>query len=343
VILPIAALELDDIIFNLQRFGGVSTYWREVTSRLPSLVHGVVVHTTGSKYGRFSSPKSNAKIFHSSYFRVARGKNTRNVITVHDLIYEKGMQTGMGAVVNSFERKRAVLRADAIICISESTKNDLLEYYGRSIYSKNIDVIYHGNSLTRKVDFSEIDQNRVNAVSKTSFKDYFLFVGGRSGYKNFEVALQAFCEGKFSRQGLQLVCTGTQFSKYESSIIRQLNIEKFVIACGTVSSEEMIGLYKNAIALIYPSSYEGFGLPPLEAMASGCPVIYANSSSLPEVVGDAGVMCEPLSVDQLIDSMSYILDKSIRQTYIVKGLQRSSLFSWDESARKHASFYRQLF
>ena len=126
-------LELDDIIFNIQKFGGASTYWRELTSRLSEFVPGEIVHSTGKKMMRFYSPRSSAKVFHSSHFRISSSRSVTNVTTIHDLIYEKGFGGGRGKFLNLYERRKSVEMADAIICISESTRQDLYKYYAIKI------------------------------------------------------------------------------------------------------------------------------------------------------------------------------------------------------------------
>ncbi|MFM0204984.1 glycosyltransferase family 1 protein [Paraburkholderia fungorum] len=334
---PRELIDFDNIIFNIQRFGGASTYWRELTTRVSGSLPGQVSFSTGSVRSRLLRPKSSARVFHSSHFRITRSKQTKNVVTIHDLIYEKRLTGGIGAAVNLFERHRAVANADAIICISESTKRDLLEHYGRHATGKPIFVIHHGcDNFSREGAADALGQRSVGRSERSA---YFIYVGGRTGYKNFDVALGAFASGGFSADGIELICTGSPFSAPELAKIQGLGIEKSVKAIGTVAPVELGRLYCGALALLYPSSYEGFGLPPLEAMASGCPVICSASSSLPEVVGDAGLLAEAGSVDSFEDAMKRFTDSSVRANYIERGYARAAMFTWDVSANKHMYVY----
>lgn len=337
-------LELDNIIRNVQKFGGATTYWNELTARLPELLPGEIVHTTGSRYARLFSPKSRAKVFHSSHFRVSSSRGVKNVTTIHDLIYEKGLGGGRGKLLNLYERKKSVARADAIICISESTRRDLYECYGRVIGSKPVHVIHHGCTRlpARVPNAGSLLQSDRDSRLGLANGDFFMFVGGRAGYKNFDLLLQAFATGGFGKQGLRIVCTGADFSNAERERLAHLGLSDFVVSTGFTDPGTLGELYSVARALIYPSAYEGFGLPPLEAMSVGCPVICADSSSLPEVVGDSGILIDPKSAEHLADAMGRILDDQTRSFYSRAGLTRANQFDWRRSAQEHAKVYESL-
>lgn len=337
-------LELDDIIFNIQKFGGASTYWRELTSRLSDFVPGKIMRSTGGKMMRLYSPRSSAKIFHSSHFRVSSNRAVKNVTTIHDLIYEKGLGGGRGRVVNLYERRKSVEKADAIICISESTRRDLYEYYGKLVDSTPVHVVYHGCSkLPAKStwNISIFDRPEYSGLNLSS-GNFFIYVGGRSGYKNFELLLNAFVIGDFARQGYIIVCTGAGFSDDERRKIEILKLSKSVFSVGFVDAVVLGELYSVSRALVYPSKYEGFGLPPLEAMASGCPVICANASSLPEVVKDGGILIDPISAEQLAHAMNSVLFNDVRAHFSRAGIARAQEFDWNETARQHAMVYKSL-
>lgn len=337
-------LELDDIINNIQKFGGASTYWQELTSRLPEFVLGSILHSTSSKFMRLYSPRSSAKVFHSSHFRVSSSRSVKNVTTIHDLIYEKGLSGGRGKFINLYERKKSVMHADAIICISESTRRDFYEAYGDVIGSKPVHVIYHGCT---RLPVRAVGQNSAfctEAYSNLSLAagQFFLYVGGRSGYKNFDLLMNAFVAGNFSKQGFRLICTGAHFSDYERDLIRQLKLSESVFSIGFVDTTTLGELYEVSRALVYPSSYEGFGLPPLEAMAAGCPVICSRSSSLPEVVGEGGILVDPRSAEELAAAMNSVLLDDVRSHFVQAGIARSKQFDWRETAREHAKVYESL-
>jgi len=337
-------IELDDIIYNIQKFGGASTYWQELTAQLNELLPGSIVHNTAKKYMRLYSPRSAAKIFHSSHFRVSSSRDVKNVITIHDLIYEKGLAGGRGRFINLYERKKAVLHADAIICISESTRRDFHEYYGTLVGSKPVHVIHHGctklpTGLAGQIPFFNRPEYANLSLSTGQF---FVFVGGRAGYKNFELLLKSFVVGNFALQGFRIVCTGAGFNDYERALIASLKLSESVVSIGFVDATTLGELYSVARALVYPSAYEGFGLPALEAMATGCPVICADSSSLPEVVGKSGILIDPHSTEQLADAMSSVLVDETRFHFSQAGIERAKLFDWRESARAHANVYESL-
>ena len=337
-------IDLDDIIYSIQSFGGATTYWRELTSRLHMFIPGDINHISANKFERLISPSSSAKIFHSSHFRISSSSKVKNVTTIHDLIYEKGLGGGIAKFVNLFERRRSVLHADAIICISESTRRDLLEYYGKYLYSKPIYVVHHGCSNLITESLEKFDLFKKSQFSGCDFVNgnFFVFVGGRSGYKNFDVLVKAFASGMFAKQGLKIVCTGASFSRQELELIDGLNLSDFIISAGFLSPGALGALYGVARALVYPSTYEGFGLPPLEAMSLGCPVICSNSSSLPEVVGDSGILVEPNSIEHLVMAMNSVLLDDVRLRYSSLGIERAGKFDWATSARLHASVYASL-
>ena len=148
--------------------------------------------------------------------------------------------------------------------------------------------------------------------------------------------------GNFKSKGYKIFCTGQKFSDKEMVLIQSLNLTDDVTALGKLESPELREVYAHAVALVYPSLYEGFGLPPLEAMASGCPVICFATSSLPEVVGDAGLLVDKSRPDELVDAMKTVLDESTRHSLIYKGLENVKKFSWDKSAEMHGELYRSL-
>ena len=327
---------LDDIIYNLQKFGGASTCWRELTTRLDVIYGNAIYHTSGTKYTRLKSPNLPSRIFHSSYFRISSYKNAVNVVTVHDLIYERKLIAGIGSYINLHERKRAINNADILVCISNSTKSDLINFYGKMVDSKPIHVIHHGVNFSKDFIFSPIKSDSIN------FHPYFLFVGGRCNYKGFNLLLDAYLNSGLSNMGVKVICTGAPFSLSELELITSLGISHSILYAGNMKLQELNYLYKNAIALVYPSTYEGFGLPPLEAMSLGCPVICANSSSLPEVVGNAGLYIEPSSIDDLMDSMMLILNDDLRTKLVDLGYKQASKFSWDIASSKYSSIYNSL-
>lgn len=255
--------------------------------------------------------------------------------TVHDLTYELGMLGGgIKAKLNILERKKSYFDADAIICISENTKKDLLEIYPALINRCPIYTIHHGFVAP---DFkNQILPPQLDGV------DYLLYVGGRNGYKNFELALRGFIDSGVWRDGVKLVCTGSDFNEQELELLRQLGISNSIISVGLVTQAVLFRLYSNAHCLLYTSKYEGFGLPLIEAMSVGCPVIGAAASCIPEIVGNAGFLVNANSSEQVAQAILSLQERVIRDEIIQIGFARSSEFSWDISASKHMDVYASL-
>ncbi len=332
-------ITFDDIIYNLQKSGGASVYWQEMTSRIEKLIStNAIDKITGHTFGRMIPQYVKTSIFHSSHFRFAWNKNAKNVSTVYDMTYELGMVKSKGAFLNILERKISYFTADALICISENTKKDLLEIYPTLLNRCPIHVVHLGCSLS--------DYGTVSAVTASEPRihqgAYVLYVGGRNNYKNFDAALLGFQLSGLQQHGFTFLCTGSAFSDEEQANIRSLGLEDAVRVICNVSTSQMIQLYQSAFCMVYPSKYEGFGLPPIEAMHFGCPVIAANRSSIPEVVGQAAWLIDPDEPHEIATALIGLTDASLRHDFIQKGLHQATLFSWDITANKHLDIYKSL-
>jgi len=326
-------VEFDDLIYSLQKSGGASVYWREITSRISRLNDVVVTKSIYNKRRRGIPVISSSDVFHSSHFRFSIFSKAKNVTTAHDLIYEKGLIVdGLGARLNLYERKLSFFTADAIICISENTRKDLLQIYPALKGRCPLYVVQHGMNV-----------NLPNVISENVINNpYLLYVGGRDGYKNFTGALEGYLLSGLWRHGVKLICTGEKFKESELKLFKSKGVEKMVVCEEHVNSKRLYELYRNAYCLLYTSSYEGFGLPPIEAMSAGCPVIASNISSIPEVVGDAGILINPFSHDDISKAILLLESDEIRNDLINKGVGRSQLFSWDKSAESHYKVYKEI-
>lgn len=223
-----------------------------------------------------------------------------------------------------------ILNSDAIICISQSTRIDLLSYY--NVPEDRIRVIYLGNSLKFEVTSPRLIDG-----------PYILYVGHRSGYKNFKLLLTAYANAHSVRNNFKLVCfAGGKFNTQEQELLRSLDLGNNIVAyAGT--DEMLANLYKYAAALVYPSLYEGFGLPPLEAMHYGCPVLASKTSSISEVVGQAGLYFNPTSADDLIFHLDKLLhDDILRNELTKRGHKQELQFSWDVCAKETLMLYHQI-
>lgn len=327
-------LALDDIIYRLQSFGGASDFWRSLSTELRRLPDLEVTHVAGHAATRLLPVLSSAEVLHSSHFRVPVRPSQKCVTTVHDLTYERRLVDGRGAPINRWQRRVAVEHADAIVCISEHTRADLLDYYGAAVSDDtSISVIHHGRTY----------DGPTGAPIPTEFEQflpYVLHVGNRSGYKNFRVLLEAFVDSALPDTGVSLVCTGALFDADERALIHELGAEPHIHALGKVTRSALGQLYENALGLAYPSAYEGFGLPPLDAMSLGCPVISTDNTSVPEIVGDAAVLVNPEDRDGFRGGLELLLDPVERQRLASAGLRRASTFDWSTAAAAYADLYR---
>jgi len=335
--LPIS-IEFDDLVFQLQRFGGISEYWRELTTRIDAMSEFAVCHRSGTRWARMSRPRSPSRVFHSSYYRTARGLKVSNVSTVHDLAYELGwVGSGLKARLHRLEHRRAYFSSDALVCISENTRKDLLTVYPALAERCRIAVVPHGIP-----PLPDPAPPRLAPGQVFGDRRYVLFVGQRGSYKNFVGALSGFAESGLQHQGFVLACTGAALSEDEQVTIAKLDLRGKVLSLGQVSRAELSYLYQHAHCLVYPSRFEGFGLPILEAMTSGCPVVAADNSAIPEVAGGAAWLVEGTDAAAIGKALVGLCEAQARSRYIARGHARAAQFSWQRSADGHAAIYRQL-
>jgi len=259
------------------------------------------------------------------------------VSTVHDMIHER-FSNWFSQNDDTARRKRAtVSRASHVICISENTRRDLIELY--AVDPNKVSVVYLGYEMLD----AGVDSGGVSlALSK--FAPYILYVGDRGGYKNCEALLRAYAGSAWLRENFRVVCFGGGlFRADELELIRELSIKPGRIEQVSGGDDVLAGYYRNAAAFVYPSLYEGFGIPPLEAMALGCPVICSNTSSIPEVVGDAGESFDPGQVESIRASIENVLQSSERRAELIrKGSRKCAEYSWDRCASETLKIYRGL-
>jgi glycosyltransferase involved in cell wall biosynthesis len=230
--------------------------------------------------------------------------------------------------------------ADRIIAISKATKEDLLRIY--EIPETKIEVIYCGlDEIFRPIT----DTNLLEEIKKKYRlpEKFILCVGGNHYRKNIPILLKAFSKLKKFNVDQKLVVLRTQLTSFLFQLLKKLNIEKDVTFMEWIPRKHLPSIYSLASISVYPSLYEGFGLPPLESMACGTPVVASNVSSIPEVVGDAGILVNPFSPDEFAQAMYNLLtDKNLYLKFKNKGLERAKNFTWDESARKTLRIWESL-
>lgn len=253
------------------------------------------------------------------------------VITVYDMIHEI-LSENFPQNVTTVHKKKVVEKASRIITISESTKIDLHKIFG--VPEKKITVVHLATSI-HKVNTTGIEV----AVPEK----FLLFTGQRDNHKNFERLLKAYKKVTEKDSEVYLVCTANKFTKNELELIRKLKITDKVIHIFS-NSQTLKILYGKAIAFVFPSLYEGFGLPVLEAFACGCPAVLSNTSSLPEVGKDAAVYFDPYSEDSIEDAISTVLrDYELQIKLKNAGFKRVNDFSWEETTRKTIEVYNDIF
>jgi glycosyltransferase involved in cell wall biosynthesis len=249
--------------------------------------------------------------------------------TCHDMILERHADHAPGSA-DAIRRKREALeRASGIICISEHTRSDLLDRY--PYLESRVSVVHHG------VDRIEAPPSMTQPLPA----DYLLFVGVRSGYKNFANAVRAMGASPLVRDNFHLVCFGGgPLSAAEHQLFVDANLPADrVIQCS--GDERLLAFaYKNAVALIYSSIYEGFGMPLTEAMMQGCPVLCSGASCFPEICADAAQYFDPTSVESIRQAMEELLDDTARRATLVRlGYQRVAKFTWQACAAGTAVAY----
>ena len=347
-------LVFDDVIFSLQSHGGISRFWREVTGGFDHNGRlGVgsmpVVRTVSPfnlsisnvqaklfRYINYNRTFMNRPhIFHSSYSRVNCHKDAVNIVTFHDFIYEKFSDDGIGKRLHIWQKKRALGRADCIVCISENTKKDLLELYPES-KSKRIEII--GNGVSDR--FCENDTPHIKKAPCAQVQGkFFLYVGHRGKCKNFEAVLTA-CQ--ILGSDFSCIVVGTEFSAEEKRLIDAAGLGQKIINVGRVSDQELLHLYSIAYFFFFPSFYEGFGIPPLEAMKTGCPVVCSNSSSLPEVVENAAILFDPYDKRSMSQALKKITSEIARDKLIERGKRVSYKKTWSSVRKNYAELYYEM-
>jgi glycosyltransferase involved in cell wall biosynthesis len=278
----------------------------------------------------------NPDIVHETYYsrKDIVPKNCKTVITVHDMIHEKFNHL-MPKRNRGFSQIKAaaIKRADRIICVSENTRNDLLNIL--DINPDKVSTIYQGYDL----------QNSLTVAQSPLFTyPYILYVGERTAYKNFQRLIQGYASSKVIRDNFYLVCCGSRpFASSEIAMIKKLELDKSKIIYVSGNDATLANIYTHASAFVYPSLYEGFGIPPLEAMSFDCPVVCSNSSSIPEVVADAGEYFDPYEIDSITAALERVLFSETRaKELILKGKERIKFFSWEDCAKKTSIIYRSL-
>lgn len=361
---------LDHQTFTNQTYGGISRYFYELFKRFGNTTDSAETSLLLSNNSYLNSsnhsglynffPNTNFKgkqslqslinqtisisklksgafdIFHPTYYNpyflnYLKGKPF--VVTFFDMIHEK-FETKYPELKNDPQifnyKKQLALKATKVIAISESTKNDIIDIY--DIPDDNIEVIYLGSSLIFK---EEKMQPLVDNI-------YILFVGNRGLYKNFNYYLQSIAE-LLKKENILFVCAGGgAFTKSEFEMIAQLGLQKLV-KFFPLNDEVLVNLYSNALLFVFPSLYEGFGIPVLEAFSCNCPCLLSDSGSLKEVGGKAALYFNATSYEDINLKLQFLLNsKAERDNLCALGKERLSIFSWDNTFADTLKVYQSI-
>lgn len=364
-------IAFDHQIFCSQSYGGISRYFARLAEQLAATRHEVRIFAPlhQNRYARELPagivkgcglpgypPRSTflfvpmnrvlarrgiarwaPDIVHETYYssRASGPAKSPTIVTVYDMIHERFRENFLPGDRTSEIKKAAVDRADHVICISQSTRRDLIELF--EVPEEKVSYVHLGFER-----FPPPDGLRTRGPSPG--RPYLLFVGGRFGYKNFALFLRSVAASQNLMRDFDIVAFGGGgFSSAHRALIRKLGFRDSQIR-RVGGGDSILGLcYREARAFVYPSLYEGFGLPPLEAMAHDCPVISSNTSSMPEVIGDAGEYFDPNSIEDMgraIASVVYSDDRVLQLK--ARGRERLKHFSWRRCGEETLAIYEAL-
>jgi len=289
--------------------------------------------------------KWNLDFMHYPNFDIPLIRSYPSVVTVHDLIYYLYPDQCPSRVAHYYARfmlQYATKHAQVLITDSEYSKQDLIKYF--HIPAEKIHVILP--AADGKCCSNLPEQTQTNIKEKYGIiRPYILYVGKHHPYKNINTLLHAYNTHREIYEEFQLVIAGKRDNRRENlyATAKAMDSGKHIVFTDFVPEEELFELYRQARLFVFPSLYEGFGLPPLEAMACGVPVITSNTSSLPEAVGDAAIQADPLNVHELADAIRTVLtDPELWNTLKQKGIKRARQFSWETAARQLLRIYERL-
>lgn len=366
-------IAFDHQIFSAQPWGGISRYFVRLAQELDAagedvsvmahfhknhhlieasdaLVDGRSViawhHRLGKLAQGFNNPLLSRSlrrwppdIFHETYYKGHKRDSLKApvVVTVYDMIHEIMPEVFRQGDQTPTRKRNAVRQADHVICISEHTRQDLLRFV--DIDPAKTSVVHLGVDLPAKSNWypsvSSIDANKRPMV---------LYVGQRGGYKNFSLLLRALAQSSTLHHEVDIVCFGGgALTAQELSMANELGFRPDQLKHDAGDDQKLNRLYQQAHVFVHTSLYEGFGLPPLEAMAQGCPVVSSNASCMPEVLGEAAHFFDPESIEQLRDALEAVAESAERRKALTKaGYEHCETLSWARCAQNTLQVYESV-
>ena len=354
-------------IFYLQKTGGISRYItclvselikKKIDLKIISLIHKNIYlkkfskkFSNGVYFKRFpnlkfldlisdynfnlQTRKFKPDIIHDTYYtpNIKKGIDSKKIITVHDFIHEKFQKYYSNNRDQQDLKKKAFSKVDHFICVSENTKKDLIDFY--NINKDKISVIYHGAD--------HLNKNFIKEEIKYDKKPFIFYVGNRGKYKNFSNFVEAFSKSERLKKDFNIICFGGgKFSRSEKYKFKILKIEKNV-SLDFGDDQKLIYYYNNASALVYPSLYEGFGIPLIEAMRLNCPVICSDINPFVEICKESAIYFDPCQIDEIkciIENSLYDDTKIMNVKKI--GHKRSEIFKWINTSNQTLEVYKKV-
>jgi glycosyltransferase involved in cell wall biosynthesis len=285
-------------------------------------------------------------IFHGTNFKAPNYGQQHTVLTIHDVWLLRNPHFSkklFGQALSSWKLRLRARHASRVVAVSQFSAREIQEVF--HLPSDRIAVIHHGRSPNMFPERDDSKFQEVKARLHIPVRPFVLFVGGAEPRKNHTVLFKAFARSPRLAKSLSLVAIGEVQSRGASLMVtaRELGITDFVCCPGYVSLEDMRMLYSHAEGFVFPSLYEGFGIPLLDAMACGAPVITGSESALPEVAGDAAIYVNPRDPEQLgVELERLVSDRELQEQLRNKGFERVKLFTWDRAAQGTLALYRDM-